>query len=68
MCHNLTACFEIIYYIFYNNHFDRPGKTSEKDHSFYNTVSLKKPQSFYEPNENNMLPQHSQKPLTLQMF
>ena len=26
-----------------------PTKTSKKDHSFYNTVSLKKPHSFYEP-------------------
>ena len=25
------------------------NKTSKKDHSFYNTVSLKKPHSFYEP-------------------
>ena len=26
-----------------------PTKTSEKNHSFYNTVLLKKPHSFYEP-------------------
>ena len=26
MCHNLTACFEIIYYIMYANQIDRPGK------------------------------------------
>ena len=26
-----------------------PTKTSKKDHSFYNTVSLKVPHSFYEP-------------------
>ena len=27
----------------------KANKTSKKDHSFYNTVSLKKPHSFYEP-------------------
>ena len=27
----------------------KPAKSTEKDHSFYNTVSLKKPHSFYEP-------------------
>ena len=27
----------------------KPTKTSEKDHSFYNTVSLKQPHSFYMP-------------------
>ena len=26
MCLNLTACFEIIYYIMYANQIDRPGK------------------------------------------
>ena len=27
----------------------KANKTSKKDHSFYNTISLKKPHSFYEP-------------------
>ena len=27
----------------------KPTRTCEKNHSFYNTVSLKKPHSFYEP-------------------
>ena len=27
----------------------KPTKASEKDHSFYDTVSLKNPSSFYEP-------------------
>ena len=27
----------------------KPTKTSKQDHSFYNTVSTKKPRSFYEP-------------------
>ena len=27
----------------------KANKTSKKDHSFYNTVSLKKPHSFYKP-------------------
>ena len=27
----------------------KPTKTSEKDHLFHNTISLKKPHSFYEP-------------------
>ena len=51
-----------------------PKKTSEKDHSFYNTVSLKKPHLFYEPQlnsldiENNMLAKHSQKPFSLYKF
>ena len=29
--------------------FSKPTKTSKKDHSFYNTVLLQKPHSFYEP-------------------
>ena len=33
------------------------NKTSKKDHSFYNTISLKKPHSFYEP----QLTQHYEK-------
>ena len=53
----------------------KPTKSSEKGHSFYNIISLKKPPSFYEPHlnpsgiENNMLPQNSQKPsFILQIF
>ena len=45
----------------------RPIKTSQKDHSFYNTVSLKKPHSFYESQlfetETNM-PQNTAKKLS----
>ena len=51
-------------------------KANEKNHSFYNTVSLKKPHSFYQINlnlnlndiEHNMLQQHSQKPFSLYKF
>ena len=41
----------------------KPSKTSKKDHSFYNTVSLKMPHSFYKP----QLTQHYKKytPATL---
>ena len=35
----------------------KPTKTIKKDHSFYNTVSLKKPHSIYEP----QLAQHCKK-------
>ena len=44
----------------------KPVKTTEKGHSFYNTVSLKKLTHYMNLNsldiENNMLLQHSQKP------
>ena len=49
-------------------------KLAKKDESFYNTVSQKKPHKFHFTNfnsldiANNMLPRHSQKPLTLQSF
>ena len=47
-------------------------KTSKKDHISSNTVFLKTPYSFYKPqltwHWKNMLPQYSQKPLTLQIF
>ena len=32
----------------FSNKVSEPTKTSKKDHSFYNTISRKKPHSFYE--------------------
>ena len=49
-------------------------KLAKKDHTFYNTVLLKKLQSFYEPQLTwhwkwySMLPQRSQKPFWLYKF
>ena len=37
-----------LFQIFYQK-VSKPTKTSEKDHSFFNTASLKKPHVFYEP-------------------
>ena len=45
----------------------KPTKTSKQDHSFYNTVSTKKPRSFYEPQLTQRCKKetHETQPITL---
>ena len=54
------------------NQVSKPAKTSNKYHSFGNTVLLKKHHSFYEHQliyiMKNILPQHSRKPHSLCKF
>ena len=48
-CNTFVSHYLLTRRFFFKQKVSKPRKTSEKDHSFYNTVSLNKPHTFYEP-------------------